>query len=112
LLDSIALCQTDPLPVRLFSYDLSVLRACFVNVQRGQAKGSSVAQAAAAIPGISEMFAYHATTMANTMQACLLVFTRKVHLAVITWRSIPCTGLACPIGMQQKGADDNSLPAI
>lgn len=50
---------------------------------RGQVKGSSVAQAAAAIPGISEMFAYHATTMANTMQACLLVFTRKGNMPTL-----------------------------
>ncbi len=38
----------------------------------------SPAQRAAAIPGISEMFAYHATTMANTIRTSLLVFTRKV----------------------------------
>lgn len=49
-----------------------------LGTQKLTGKGSSVAKAAAAIPGISEMFAYHATTMANTMRACLLVFTRKV----------------------------------
>ena len=29
-------------------------------------------------PGLSEMFAYHATTMANTIGTSLVVFTRKV----------------------------------
>ena len=29
-------------------------------------------------PGLSEMFAYHATTMANTIRTSLLVFSRKV----------------------------------
>ena len=29
-------------------------------------------------PGLSEMFAYHATTMANTIKTSLLVFSRKV----------------------------------
>ena len=28
--------------------------------------------------GLSEMFAYHATTMANTIKSSLLVFSRKV----------------------------------
>lgn len=31
-------------------------------------------------PGLSEMFAYHATTMANTIKTSLVVFSRKVHL--------------------------------
>ena len=30
-------------------------------------------------PGLSEMFAYHATTMANTIRTSLIVFSRKVH---------------------------------
>ena len=29
-------------------------------------------------PGLSEMFAYHATTMANTIKTSLVVFSRKV----------------------------------
>ena len=29
-------------------------------------------------PGLSEMFAYHATTMANTINTSLIVFSRKV----------------------------------
>lgn len=29
-------------------------------------------------PGLSEMFAYHATTMANTINTSLVVFSRKV----------------------------------
>lgn len=29
-------------------------------------------------PGLSEMFAYHATTMANTIKTSLIVFSRKV----------------------------------
>jgi hypothetical protein len=29
-------------------------------------------------PGLSEMFAYHATTMANTLRTSLIVFSRKV----------------------------------
>lgn len=29
-------------------------------------------------PGLSEMFAYHATTMANTIRTSLVVFTRLV----------------------------------
>ena len=30
------------------------------------------------VPGLSEMFAYHATTMANTINTSLVVFSRKV----------------------------------
>lgn len=30
-------------------------------------------------PGLSEMFAYHATTMANTIKTSLIVFSRKVR---------------------------------
>ena len=30
-------------------------------------------------PGLSEMFAYHATTMANTIRTSLIVFSRKVR---------------------------------
>lgn len=30
-------------------------------------------------PGLSEMFAYHATTMANTIKTSLVVFSRKVR---------------------------------
>ena len=29
-------------------------------------------------PGLSEMFAYHAVTMANTIKTSLIVFSRKV----------------------------------
>ena len=31
-------------------------------------------------PGLSEMFAYHATTMANTIKTSLVVFSRMVGL--------------------------------
>ena len=34
-------------------------------------------------PGLSEMFAYHATTMANTIRTSLLVFSRKVGRAPV-----------------------------
>jgi hypothetical protein len=30
-------------------------------------------------PGLSEMFAYHATTMANTIKTSLVVFSRKAR---------------------------------
>jgi hypothetical protein len=30
-------------------------------------------------PGLSEMFAYHATTMANTIKTSLIVFSRKAR---------------------------------
>lgn len=33
-------------------------------------------------PGLSEMFAYHATTMANTIKTSLIVFSRKVRALV------------------------------
>ena len=38
-------------------------------------------------PGLSEMFAYHATTMANTIRTSLLVFTRMV-----SHPTLPCHG--------------------
>lgn len=34
-------------------------------------------------PGLSEMFAYHATTMANTINTSLVVFSRKVVPAAL-----------------------------
>ena len=42
------------------------------------ASGSSGKPARQSYPGLSEMFAYHATTMANTIRTSLLVFSRKV----------------------------------
>ena len=36
-------------------------------------------------PGLSEMFAYHATTMANTTSRSLVVFSRKVSLLRLTF---------------------------
>jgi hypothetical protein len=51
------------------------------NVSGARGPASSIASRAASIPGISEMFAYHATTMANTIRTALLVFTRKVRVA-------------------------------
>ncbi len=45
---------------------------------QGTSRSGPVARQAAQIPSISEMFAYHATTMANTIRTSLLVFTRKV----------------------------------
>ena len=50
-------------------------------------------------PGLSEMFAYHATTMANTIGTSLVVFTRKVGAqrgwVVESWKGTKlraCTG--------------------
>ena len=40
---------------------------------KSQNKSGSMTQ-----PGLSEMFAYHATTMANTISTSLVVFSRKV----------------------------------
>ena len=34
-------------------------------------------------PGLSEMFAYHATTMANTVRTSLVVFSRKGNMPVL-----------------------------
>ena len=34
-------------------------------------------------PGLSEMFAYHATTMANTIRTSLVVFSRKGNMPVL-----------------------------
>ena len=34
-------------------------------------------------PGLSEMFAYHATTMANTIRTSLVVFTRLVSTLLL-----------------------------
>ena len=34
-------------------------------------------------PGLSEMIAYHSTTMANTIKTALLVFSRKVRSAML-----------------------------
>ncbi len=53
----------------------------------GGSGGSSASNGAASsakpsrlsYPGLSEMFAYHATTMANTIRTSLLVFSRKVR---------------------------------
>lgn len=39
-------------------------------------------------PGLSEMFAYHATTMANTIRTSLLVFTRMVSFLFCIRRSL------------------------
>ena len=40
-------------------------------------------------PGLSEMFAYHATTMANTIRTSLLVFTRMVSRPILPWPVTP-----------------------
>lgn len=40
---------------------------------KSESKSGSMTQ-----PGLSEMFAYHATTMANTISTSLVVFSRKV----------------------------------
>ena len=40
-------------------------------------------------PGLSEMFAYHATTMANTIRTSLLVFTRMVSHPTLPWPGTP-----------------------
>jgi pyruvate kinase len=57
------------------------------NLQAGRGSsgggGGSPSQRAAHIPGISEMFAYHATTMANTIRTSLLVFTRKGNMPTL-----------------------------
>lgn len=47
-------------------------------------------------PGLSEMFAYHAVTMANTIKTSLIVFSRKV-------RPQPPAALASP-GASSQGA--------
>lgn len=48
---------------------------------KSESKSGSMTQ-----PGLSEMFAYHATTMANTISTSLVVFSRKVwscqHLVI------------------------------
>jgi hypothetical protein len=52
----------------------------------GRSSSSGVVSRAATIPGISEMFAYHATTMANTIRTSLLVFTRKARALLLCMR--------------------------
>jgi hypothetical protein len=58
---------------------------------------SSIASRAASIPGISEMFAYHATTMANTIRTSLLVFTRKVRLHLAAYSSTDALPASHPV---------------
>jgi hypothetical protein len=53
------------------------------NASSSRSSSSNVVSRAATIPGISEMFAYHATTMANTIRTSLLVFTRKARAAAL-----------------------------
>lgn len=50
---------------------------------KSESKSGSMTQ-----PGLSEMFAYHATTMANTISTSLVVFSRKVRLC-------PCCTAVC-----------------
>lgn len=45
---------------------------------KSESKSGSMTQ-----PGLSEMFAYHATTMANTIATSLLVFSRKGHMPAL-----------------------------
>jgi len=45
---------------------------------KSESKSGSMTQ-----PGLSEMFAYHATTMANTISTSLVVFSRKGHMPAL-----------------------------
>jgi hypothetical protein len=63
--------------------------AAKANVSGARGPASNIASRAASIPGISEMFAYHATTMANTIRTALLVFTRKVRAAAVAASACP-----------------------
>lgn len=47
-------------------------------------------------PGLSEMFAYHATTMANTIRTSLIVFTRMVRCCLAQNRE-------CGLGSAERG---------
>ena len=43
-------------------------------------------------PGLSEMFAYHAVTMANTIKTSLIVFSRKVSFVSLSSHALrPCS---------------------
>lgn len=53
-------------------------------------------------PSLSEMFAYHATTMANTIRTSLVVFSRQVSLRSTlagtvrdVWDAQACTAWPC-----------------
>ena len=56
-------------------------------------------------PGLSEMFAYHAVTMANTIKTSLIVFSRKVGPPSPAAAAAPCTGACLTLLKQIKGPE-------
>jgi len=53
---------------------------------KSESKSGSMTQ-----PGLSEMFAYHATTMANTISTSLVVFSRKVGFSHVYCQTTICS---------------------
>eukprot|EP00884_Botryococcus_braunii_P022374 jgi/Botrbrau1/8820/Bobra.0335s0010.1 len=65
--------------------------------QKSQAKkmGKEARQKTTAGVGLSEMFAYHATTMANTIKTSLIVFSRKGNMPVLLSHYRPDFSIFC-----------------
>ena len=63
-------------------------------------------------PSLSEMFAYHATTMANTMYSSLIVFSRQVCRSSARWTAATMASLHAMLWRAASTGSDPELQVL